>query len=219
MISLRRIDIRNFVCFDHIVVAPSVDPEKRLTVIRAENGSGKTTFLRAIRWGMYGEQGLPGASTKTFSIHPADWRPDEEGIVTTVEIEFETDGSTRVHSAAGGHPTVYNLTRRVTTIRNPTTRADEPDYRRVQETARLMKKRPDERVGTGTPPKDGDRGTSAMGPSGLLCDGRRQSSRLCRRQREQSNRAARCGCEDHEGCPEPVGDRCLQGYHAAGGAS
>ncbi len=143
MIRLRRIDIRNFACFDHVVVAPSVDPEKRLTVIRAENGSGKTTFLRAVRWGMYGEQGLPGANTKTFSLHPADWRPDKDGIATKVEIEFETDGSTRVHGGAGGHATVYNLARRVTTIRNPTTRDDEPDYRRVQETARLMRKAPD----------------------------------------------------------------------------
>lgn len=143
MIKLRRIDIRNFVCFDHIVVAPAVDIEKRLTVIRAENGSGKTTFLRAIRWGMYGEQGLPGANKKTFSIHPADWRPDEDGIVTNVEIEFETDGSTRVHAGTGGHTTVYNLARRVTTIGNSATRDDEPDYRRVRETARLMKKGPD----------------------------------------------------------------------------
>ena len=143
MIRLRRIDIRNFVCFEHIVVAPSVDPEKRLTVIRAENGSGKTTFLRAIRWGMYGEQGLPGANTKTFSIHPADWQPNEEGIVTQVETEFETDGSTRVHAAASGRTTVYNLTRRVTTIRSPTSRDDLPDYRRVQETVLLMKKGPD----------------------------------------------------------------------------
>lgn len=142
MIRLRRIDIRNFVCFDHIVVAPSVDLEKRLTVIRAENGSGKTTFLRAIRWGMYGEQGLPGTKTRTFSIHPADWRPTEKGIVTQVEIEFETDGSTRIHGAADGPTTVYNLKRRVTTIRSSATRDDRPDYRRVREKATLMKKQP-----------------------------------------------------------------------------
>ncbi len=143
MIRVRRIDIRNFVCFDHIVVEPSVDPEKRLTVIRAENGSGKTTFLRAIRWGMYGEKGLPGADTRTFSIHPADWRPDQEGVLTQVEIEFETDGSTRVHGGGGGATTVYNLKRRVTTIRSPAERDDLPDYRRVHETETLMKRGPD----------------------------------------------------------------------------
>jgi len=144
VIRLRRIDIRNFVCFDHIVVEPSVDSEKRLTVIRAENGSGKTTFLRAIRWGMYGEKGLPGANTKTFSIHPADWRPDHEGgIDTKVEIEFETDGSTRVHAGTTGPTTIYSLKRRVTTIPNPARRDDLPDYRRVRETESLMKRGPD----------------------------------------------------------------------------
>lgn len=143
MIRLRRIDIRNFVCFDHILVEPSVDPEKRLTVVRAENGSGKTTFLRAVRWGMYGERGLPGERTGAFSIHPADWQPDEDGIVTKVEIEFETDGSTRVLGGEGGDVTVYNLTRRVTTVSSVVLRDDEPDYRRVSEQAQLMRKGPD----------------------------------------------------------------------------
>ena len=59
MLRLRRIEIDNFVCFDNVVIEPSIDPERPLTVLRAENGSGKTTFLRALRWGMYGERGLP----------------------------------------------------------------------------------------------------------------------------------------------------------------
>ena len=143
MIRLRRIDIQNFACFHHIVVTPSVNQEKPLTIIRAENGSGKTTFLRAVRWGMYGEKGLPGANTKRFSIHPADWRPDDSGIVTKVEIQFETDGSTRVHAGTGGAASLYNLTRTVTTIPSPAEREDEPDYRRVREKEQLMKKVPD----------------------------------------------------------------------------
>ena len=60
MLIIQRIEIENFVCFDNIVVEPSCDPERPLTVIRAENGSGKTTFLRALRWGFYGEKSLPG---------------------------------------------------------------------------------------------------------------------------------------------------------------
>ncbi|MDE0356585.1 MAG: AAA family ATPase [Gammaproteobacteria bacterium] len=143
MIRLRRIDIRNFACFHHVVVAPSASQEKPLTVIQAENGSGKTTFLRAVRWGMYGEKGLPGANTKRFSIHPADWRPDDNGIVTKVEIQFETDGSTRVHAGVAGPASLYNLTRTVTTIRSPAEREDEPDYRRVREKEQFMKKVPD----------------------------------------------------------------------------
>ena len=70
MLKIRYIEINNFACFEHIEIEPSTDPERPLTVLRAENGSGKTTFLRALRWGMYGEQGLPGDGAK-FSVHPA----------------------------------------------------------------------------------------------------------------------------------------------------
>ena len=143
MIKFRQIDIHNFVCFEHIVITPSIDPNKPLTIIRAENGSGKTSFLRATRWGMYGEQGLPGADTRTFSIHLADWEPDDEGMVTRVQIEFETDGSTRHHSASGKHTTRYNLTRRVTTVRKAARRDDEPDFQRMHERAHLMRMEPD----------------------------------------------------------------------------
>ena len=83
MLRLRRIEIDNLVCFDNVVIEPSTDPERPLTVLRAENGSGKTTFLRALRWGMYGERGLPGNSTR-FSLHPAWWRPSDDGIKTKV---------------------------------------------------------------------------------------------------------------------------------------
>ena len=79
MLLIRRIEITNFVCFDRIEIEPSTNRERPLTVIRAENGSGKTTLLRAIRWGMYGEKGLPGTASH-FSLHPAEWRPDADGI-------------------------------------------------------------------------------------------------------------------------------------------
>ena len=79
MLLIRRIKIKNFACFDDIEVKPSTSPDQPMTVIRAENGSGKTTLLRAIRWGMYGEDGLPG-NASTFSIHPAEWQPDAKGI-------------------------------------------------------------------------------------------------------------------------------------------
>lgn len=139
MLRLRRIEINKFVCFDEIVIEPATDPERPLTVLRAENGSGKTTFLRALRWGMYGERGLPGDSAR-FSVHPAWWQPDDDGIRTQVSIEFETDGSTRY--AAEGNPTttVYQLVRSVTTIGKPAAKDDEPDFRRINEQTQLMVK-------------------------------------------------------------------------------
>ena len=142
MLKFRRIEIDNFVCFDTVIIEPSLSSEKPLTVVRAENGSGKTTFLRAIKWGMYGERGLPGDSAR-FSLPPAWWRPDDEGIKTQTVIEFETDGSTRFDTTGGSNTTIYQLVRSVTTIGKPAARDDEPDFRRINEQTLLMIKEND----------------------------------------------------------------------------
>ncbi len=142
MLLIQRIEIANFACFDRIEITPSTDPERPLTVIRAENGAGKTTLLRAIRWGMYGEQGLPG-NPGSFSLHPAAWQPDSDGIETKVAILFETDGSDRHHLEGNTTNTQYELRRTVTTIRKePTTKGD-PDFQRVREDALLLERERD----------------------------------------------------------------------------
>ncbi len=138
MLKFRRIEISNFVCFDNIAIEPSVDSEKPLTVVRAENGSGKTTLLRAIRWGMYGEKGLPSPS-HSFSLHPAWWTPNDDGISTAVSIEFETDGSDRSNSTTNNSKnTVYQLERSITTIGKRASSGNEPDFRRINEQTQLM---------------------------------------------------------------------------------
>ena len=114
-----------------------MDPERPLTVIRAENGSGKTTFLRALLWGMYGEEGLPGRAGR-FRVHPASWTPDDEGIETEVSIEFETDGSSPHDPIPGDGRSRYRLKRSVRTIRREATKDDEPDFVRVEEKTLLM---------------------------------------------------------------------------------
>ncbi|MDD9983498.1 MAG: AAA family ATPase [Gammaproteobacteria bacterium] len=142
MLLIRRIEITNFVCFDDIAIEPSTSREQPLTVIRAENGSGKTTLLRAIRWGMYGEKGLPGNASH-FSLHPAAWPPDENGIETSVTVLFETDGSTRNHPQGKATNTVYELRRSVTTVAKESSRQGEPDFRRIGEEAQLLIQEPD----------------------------------------------------------------------------
>ena len=137
MLRLRRVTIDNFVCFDDVIVEPSTDGDRPLTVIRAENGSGKTTFLRALRWGMYGEKGLPG-DTSRFSLHPAWWQPEAAGIKTQVELEFETDGSSRNMVDGDTATTVYQLVRSVTTVARTAAKNDEPDFRRINEQTYLM---------------------------------------------------------------------------------
>ncbi len=138
MLLLQRIEIKNFVCFDKIEIEPSTDPEHPLTVIRAENGSGKTTLLRALRWGIYGEKGLPGAQTSRFSLHPAWWQPNEEGIKTRVSIEFLADGSSRHHTATNNGNALYRLDRTVKTIGKSTSKDNEPDFQRIEESSTLM---------------------------------------------------------------------------------
>ena len=140
MLILQRVEIENFVCFDQIEVEPSTDPERPLTVIRAENGSGKTTFLRALHWGMYGEKGLPGNPTSRFGIHPAWWQPDATGIQTRVSIEFQADGSSRHHTKTDNDTALYRLDRTVKTMGATTAKDDEPDFRRIEERSSLMVK-------------------------------------------------------------------------------
>ena len=143
MLIIRRIKIENFVCFRNLEIVPSIDPKRPLTVIRAENGSGKTTFLRALRWGMYGEQGLPGEKSN-FSVHPADWQPTSESVKTTVSIEFETDGSSRDNpNPKGTSNTVFELIRSVITIGQLAEKTESPDFRRVDEQVQLMAQNPD----------------------------------------------------------------------------
>ena len=142
MLRIRQIEISNFACFDHIEIEPSTSCEKPLTVIRAENGSGKTTLLRAIRWGMYGEKGLPGNANR-FSLHPAGWRPDADGIETRVAILFETDGSSRNHPEGKPANTAYELRRSVTTVATELSKREEPDFRRINEEAQLVRQESD----------------------------------------------------------------------------
>ena len=138
MLILQRVEIENFVCFQQIEIEPSTDPERPLTVIRAENGSGKTTFLRALHWGMYGEKGLPGNPTSRFGIHPAWWQPDSAGIETRVSIEFQADGSSRHHATTDNDTALYRLDRKVKTMGVNASKYDEPDFRRIEERSSLM---------------------------------------------------------------------------------
>ncbi len=142
MLLIHKIEIKKFVCFDHVEISPSVNPEKPLTIIRAENGSGKTTFLRAIRWCMYGEDGLPDDASR-YPLQPADWSADQDDdVCTSVSITFATDGSTRHDDASKRYKTKYILKRSVTTIGQKSTDKNGVDFRRINEEISLMAESP-----------------------------------------------------------------------------
>ena len=56
---LEKVRISNFKLLEDLELEFSTDPHRPLTVIRAENGSGKTSILYALRWAIWGEHGIP----------------------------------------------------------------------------------------------------------------------------------------------------------------
>ncbi len=79
--------ITNFKLLEDIKLDFSTDPAKPLTVIRAENGSGKTSILQALRWAMWGERGIPTQMRLTSTA-----KPTGQPVTVQASVEFtETD--------------------------------------------------------------------------------------------------------------------------------
>lgn len=109
--KLRRAAIKNFKLLRDAELRFSTDAQHPLTVIRAENGSGKTSLLYALLWAFYGISGLPGSSSD-LRLSSTDWPPGELCEIS-VRVEFE---STEYEAYAGEEQvatTTYVLTRTV----------------------------------------------------------------------------------------------------------
>ena len=89
--KLIRAEFENYRLLRDLELDFSTDNEKTLTVIRAENGTGKTTILNALQWGLYGDNALPGKG-RDYRLSPIDWHPSNgQRIPISVQIEFEAD--------------------------------------------------------------------------------------------------------------------------------
>ena len=82
--KLQHARIRNFKLLRNLDLSFSTHQNAPLTVIRAENGSGKTSVLQALRWALFGTKGLDDPLVR---LSPADW-PDEEVCTISVEVDF-----------------------------------------------------------------------------------------------------------------------------------
>ena len=96
--KLLRAEFQNFRLLQDLDLNFSSDSDRKLTVIRAANESGKTTILHGLQWALYGDAALPGKG-EGFRLHPIDW--DAGGgkrvpITATVEFEITT------HRRVGG---------------------------------------------------------------------------------------------------------------------
>jgi len=87
--KLTKVIFNNFRLLRNLELDFSSDQGKKLTVIRAENESGKTTTLLGLQWGLYGDDALPDKG-KNYRLHPIDWNFEEQKVVEIdVTIEFE----------------------------------------------------------------------------------------------------------------------------------
>lgn len=94
--KLLRAEFQNFRLLRDLELEFSIDPDRKLTVIRAANESGKTTILHGLQWALYGDAALPGKGNG-FRLHPIDWEASEgERVPITATVEFELTSHRRV---------------------------------------------------------------------------------------------------------------------------
>lgn len=84
--KLLRARFENFRLLRDLEIQFSTDPARKLTVIRAENETGKTTILTAMQWAFFGEDALPGDS-KSYRLGPIDW--SSRSCPIEVHVDFE----------------------------------------------------------------------------------------------------------------------------------
>jgi DNA sulfur modification protein DndD len=117
--------VRNFKLLQDVKITFPSDREKPLTVIRAENGSGKTSMLYALTWAFYGQDGLPREAMTSRLV--ATTCPTEVPVEILVVVEFE-------HTDSDGVCARYRLIR--TAIETP---REGDEYTRVDQPPRLLK--------------------------------------------------------------------------------
>ena len=88
--KLIRAEFENFRLLRYLSLNFATDSSTKLTVIRAENETGKTTILTGLQWALYGDDALPGKG-QNYRLHPIDWDASRGKRVTiSVQVEFET---------------------------------------------------------------------------------------------------------------------------------
>ena len=83
---LSKAKVKNFRMLTDVEIIFFSNDKKPLTVIRAQNESGKTTLLKALQWGLFGEKVLPNKG-RDYRIHHINIE-DGENVKIEVELEF-----------------------------------------------------------------------------------------------------------------------------------
>lgn len=86
--KLVKATFKNFRLLRDVTVEFSTDSENKLTVIRAENGTGKTTLMSALIWGLYGSSVI---KEKLYPMSLVEDSEEKTTIDTEVRIEFTSE--------------------------------------------------------------------------------------------------------------------------------
>ena len=84
---LIRAHVQNFKLLEDVQLEFSTERHRPLTVVRAENGSGKTSLLYAFQWAFWGMTGLPSSARSSRLTSSAT--PVGKATTVSVMIEFE----------------------------------------------------------------------------------------------------------------------------------
>ncbi len=80
---------QNFRLLRDLELEFSTSDDKKLTVIRASNESGKTTILNGLQWALYGDDVLPNRG-RGYRMFPIDWKSSDGGAIPiSVQVDFE----------------------------------------------------------------------------------------------------------------------------------
>ena len=130
--KLIRAEFENFRLLRHLKLDFSIDSRKKLTVIRAENETGKTTVLNALQWALYGDDALPSKG-HDYRLHPIDWDASEgRRVPISAQVEFET---TTVRNSPRG---LIETTRQYRIVRSAYETLEGAKWDRSQSTVRLF---------------------------------------------------------------------------------
>lgn len=87
--KLLRAEFLNFRLLRDLTLDFATEPDRKLTVIRAANESGKTTVLHGLQWALYGDSALPNRGVG-FRLYPIDWDvSDGTQVLVAATVEFE----------------------------------------------------------------------------------------------------------------------------------
>lgn len=100
MIRLRSARFLNFRGLRDVDIAFATSGEPALTVIRAENATGKTSMLYGLTWCLFGEAGLPVTPRRreSYRISPLNWDVERLGPEVNVTVAVKVTVGTDEHA-------------------------------------------------------------------------------------------------------------------------